>query len=315
VSHDGSQDWGDFVTEDVFNDLVTRGVINADGIDYDAFRRKKYHHFLFAQALSASDMEIPEELRDKLKGKKFVRLRSGSAAAPWLHFRVSDDGKRLTGEGFVIKPPDGYNGDESNMFELMGAELSAMLGAPGEGGRVDGLKNGSRTIVIPFGGNMIEGKMVVGVYNHKGNKKDRLLNVLSNFVLNVGDRHGFNGMVFKDENGNDVAYPIDFGRASPGRTVTEDGLRNYWETFDMDRKAGMGARDIGAANELGRELLPRLKAIDFEEMARRFGAMYGDKQALSAAQVAERIDQIRKRVNAIIRILETRGLGDVLFQR
>lgn len=320
------------ITRSVFQNLADRGLIKDDGIEFDDFKEKNYHQFLWAQALSASGEEMPEVIQQQLRGKKFLIIQSESAAAPVLAFKISDDGKRITGEGFVVKPPDkagavmGFPLDIVN--ELLGAELAQMVGLPGEAGRVDGIgPNNGRYVILPFGGNFIDGKVNAGAFAHEGGQDEKAAHMLLNYVLAAGDRHPFNAMAYKDENGNDVIFPIDFGRYGQeiDAPVDEDGLKRYarWDFGGVEQLPD----DDAGANEYGRGgrmFAEKLSKVDWNAIEERaveqwrermdnFGPnRQGGQHKATEADIRAHIQKIRNRADKLIQILTNKNLDDVV---
>jgi hypothetical protein len=326
----------DVVDRAVFQDLVNRGLINDDGIDYDDFKDRNYHKFLWAQAISASGEELPEEVQKKLKGKKFLLIQAESAAAPILAFKVSEDGKRLSSEGFVIKPPDKvgaqFNFPLDVVNELLGAELAQMVGLPGEAGRVDGLNpKGDRLIVLPFGGNFIDGKIKAGGYVHEGDGAEKAAHVLLNYVVAAADRHPFNAMAYKDDNGKEIIFPIDFGRYGQyvRDRVDATNLREYYFNEFQEFEPFDGADDIvqGQWRRGGRLFAEKLNEIDWDAIEARaveqwrgrmknFGiARNGARHEATEAEIRAHIQQIRGRARALLNILTTKNFDDVIMDR
>lgn len=321
------------ITRSVFQNLVDRGLIQDDGIEFDDFKDKNYHQFLWAQALSASGEELPEVIQQQLKGKKFLIIQAESAAAPVLAFKLSDDGKRITGEGFVIKPPDkagelgGFPLDVVN--ELLGAELAQMVGLPGEAGRVDGIgPNNGRYVILPFGGNFIDGKVNAGAFAHDGGQDEKAAHMLLNFVLGAGDRHPFNAMAYKDENGNDVIFPIDFGRYGMflQEPVNEDVLRGYAK-FEFGNVDPIPNDADGAAKYRvgGRMFIEKLSKVDWDAVEERAveqwrGRMdnFGPKRAggqhkATEADIRAHIQKIRARADKLIQLLTDKNLDELVM--
>jgi len=289
------------------------------------YLRNGYGQFIFSQILASADLALPdavqlglEQLEAQGKLPKYINIKASSIAQPNFFFQLvkMDDGQfALSGEGYILKKEDPW-AMLPNLNELIGLEIAQYMGSPQEAGRVDGKIDGRQAIAISLGSNFLEAKQVVGAYSPTEKNALRMTNLMTNFLLGMGDRHEMNALLYRDSDGNDISVPIDFGRLFQwGDDIDRDTLRFYAEDiFEMDPYAGFNRNDIQTVNEIGNDYLNNLKTIDFVDMQNRLKKMWAGKD-IDAQDISEQVDTMRKRVEQLIALLENQGLGDALFGR
>jgi hypothetical protein len=321
---DGNEEMDDFA-EDFLQDLIDNGTVNVP-FDADVFIDRGYGGFITAQALASADLELPQDIQQMLsvfdaEGQlpRYMKLEGGSAASPRFFFAISKvDGKyKLSGEGFIVKPPDPGGENFANLHEVLGVEIAQVFGAAQEAGRVDGKINPNarqNAIVLPIGLNFIDGKQKVGRYSASNKNDMRLHALMTNMLLGVTDRHEMNQINYIDSDGKEVPVPIDFGRAMYwGDELDADGVRAYARfEFDVDPQGGFRADgDKQRVNELGEMYKENLQKIDFDDLEKRLTEMWSGK-GFSEAQIRTHMNTLKTRVRKLIDILENQGLGDII---
>ena len=309
--------------KDYLQSMIDDGLIDVP-FDADVLLSYGYGQFVLAQTLASADLGLPDGIQVALgdleaQGKlpKYVKVRGGSVASPTFFFELlkgADGEYKISGQGYILKAEDPYV-DLANLKELIGVEVAQYMGAPQEAGRVDGkTQMQGQLIALPLANNFIDGKQLVGRYNPTEKNELRLHNLMMNFTLGILDRHEMNGLVYQDKNGNDVAVPIDFGRALEySDDVDEDSLKFYAEElFEMDPNGGFSDVDIQEVNEMGKSYIENLKRINFDDMARRLEKMWAGKR-VSEGDINETLNTMQERVQQLIALLENQGLGDILF--
>jgi hypothetical protein len=289
------------------------------------YLRSGYGQFMFAQILASADLALPdavqaglEQLEAQGKLPKYINIRATSIAQPNFFFQLTkmDDGQfGLSGEGYILKKDDPY-AQVANLNELIGLEIAQYMGSPQEAGRVDGQITGQQAIVISLGSNFLEAKQVVGAYSPTDKKALRMHNLMTNYLLGMGDRHEMNALLYRDSDGNDIPVPIDFGRLFQyGEDISRDELRFYAEDiFEMDPNAGFDRNDIPTLNEIGNDYLNNLQMINFVDMQNRLEKMWAGKD-VDRQDISEQVNKMQERVQQLIALLENQGLGDALFGR
>lgn len=321
---DGNDEMDDFA-EDFLQDLIDNGTVNVP-FDADVFIDRGYGGFITAQALASADLELPQDIQQMLsvfesEGQlpRYMKLEGGSAASPRFFFAISKvDGKyKLSGEGFIVKPPDPGGDNFANLHEVLGVEIAQVFGAAQEAGRVDGKINPNarqNAIVLPIGLNFIDGKQKVGRYSASEKNDMRLHALMTNMLLGVTDRHEMNQINYIDSDGKEVPVPIDFGRARYWEDeMTAEMVRTYARSeFDVDPRAGFRADgDKQRVNELGEMYKENLQKIDFDDLEKRLAKMWSGK-GFSEAQIRTHVNTLKTRVSKLIDILENQGLGDII---
>lgn len=176
---------------------------------------------------------------------------------------------------FIARDPDGKGGragyvikaarDNDNMGEVMSQYLMVQEGLPVEGAGWDGvLEEGRDAVVLPHAGNRLPaGDLKIGhedrnfvpaAFNDQPNFgfERRLTHLMHNYLMQVDDRHGGNGIV-ATINGEKWAIPIDQGWANQANYLDFDEYARF--QFSMDNRLLNQMKDNVASEEIARSII------------------------------------------------------------
>jgi hypothetical protein len=203
--------------------------------------------------------------------KRFFRIDSRAITSSRIYFLRDADGNP-TVQGVIVKNADTAHDAEnfrrdSQSAEVIGMQLAGLMGFAWGGTMANGRHRDKPVIVAELGGSIADVNSVVtfdafidaaerGQIDTPKVIRGRLENVLLNFSMAAGDRHGENSMVLGDGEG---ILPIDFGRAFDSGYVT---LPSYLANQFTSENADGG---FGGSLNLGKSIK---EAIDRGELTR-----------------------------------------------
>ena len=263
--------------------------------------------------LSPEAKELVRKLR--MDGVQFLHHKGRSVTSPTFYIRLDAD--QPSGAGYIYKGWDDAYAQRGQHAEMLGIYLATEVGFAANQGRLIDIPNarnparGEQHVLLELGTNF--SATVVQQYNADAvtDARSRLNHYLFNAFMGTIDRHGSNGMHFKD----DGALAIDFGRSFVRATDTPLQFFNYART----EFSGLDPEPWKGYNKKYRELITagRTAAQAKSAIERELREDMRDlSENLRRALSAPEIDNIGRAVTGVTdhaaRIAKLRARLDVL---
>jgi hypothetical protein len=250
-----------------------------------------------------------------MDGVHFFYKKGQSITSPTFYIRLDAD--QPSGAGYIYKGWDTAYAQRGQHAEMLGVYLATEVGFAANQGRLIDIPNArnpaalEQHVLLELGTNF--SATVVQQYNADAvtDARSRLNHYLFNAFMGAIDRHGSNGMHFKD----DGALAIDFGRSFVRATDTPlqffNYARNEFSSLDVAPWKGYNKkyRELISA---GRTIAQAKSAVERELREDMRDLSENLRRALSAPE----IDNIGRAVTGVTdhaaRIAKLRARVDVL---